>query len=200
MSNLNQDSQSALTIKNNEIKSVDTGGGGFVVGTQQNFNFIVPKPNPDKLLKLVEKFKNITEESPEFQDLVEFLDDYKRPRPGRKIIGLENKLIAGARETDIEDATYLKARFARRFARYQLSSQHMAIHKYLLSQINERFRSKIKPYIKEGHPRIFIDAAVSDLIIQPFVDEVIEADPSIDADIIHGMLYFLTGNCHIEWT
>ena len=84
-----------IEVSNNKLENVNTGGGAVTLGNSNihNLTLNLPKPNPDNITKLVEKFRDISHESLEFQELVEYLDDYNRPKLGREIIGLENKLI-----------------------------------------------------------------------------------------------------------
>ena len=193
--------QTPLAISRVAIKNAEA-GDDLIVGTKRvsNFSIIQPAPDPEKIQKLITTSKQLAADSPEYLDMLEQLSCYEKPRPGRPILGLKGKLKAGNREDLYEDAEFYKDKFAKRLAKYQLSNQAVAIHLYFLTQINERFSSKILPLIKDNHTTTDIDSAISDFIIQPFVSEVITADPSINADIIRGMLYFLTGNCHIRWS
>ena len=77
-----------LTPLTTEIKTtagVNTEGGALNFGV---FN----APSPSKISLLIEASKALAEDSPEYHDLIEELDNYHKPRPGREIIGLENKL------------------------------------------------------------------------------------------------------------
>jgi hypothetical protein len=196
-----QDNQNLPTISGVEITDVDVDGDLIVgVKNESNFNITIPAPDPEKIQKIIDHSKQLAADSPQYLEMLEQLSSYEKPRPGRPILGLMGKLKAGNREDLYDDAEFYKDKFAQRLARHQFSNQAVAIHLYFLTQINERFSSKILPLIKENFTTTAIDSAISDLIIQPFVSEVITADPTMNADIIRGMLYFLTGNCHIKWS
>jgi hypothetical protein len=200
MTNIHND-QNLPAISGVELKDVDAGGDIIVgVKNESNLNITIPAPDPEKILKIIAHSKQLAADSPQYLDMLEQLSSYEKPRPGRPILGLKGKLKAGNREDLYDDAEFFKDKFAQRLARHQFSNQAVAIHLYFLTQINERFSSKILPLIKSSYSATAIDSAISDLIIQPFVSEVITADPTINADIIRGMLYFLTGNCHIKWS
>jgi len=193
--------QTCLNISSVGLDNVEA-GKDLIIGTKSvsNLSIIIPASDPEKIQKLITTSKQLAADSPEYLDMLEQLSCYEKPRPGRPILGLKGKLKAGNREDLYEDAEFYKDKFAKRLAKYQFSNQAVAIHLYFLTQINERFSSKILPLIKDNYATTDIDSAISDFIIQPFVSEVITADPSINADIIRGMLYFLTGNCHIRWS
>jgi hypothetical protein len=196
-----QDDQNVPTISGVELKDVEA-GHDMIFGAkyESNLNITIPAPDPEKIQKIITHSKQLAADSPQYLDMLEQLSSYEKPRPDRPILGLKGKLKAGNREDLYDDAEFYKDKFAQRLARHQFSNQAVAIHLYFLTQINERFSSKILPLIKESYSTTAIDSAISDLIIQPFVSEVITADPTINADIIRGMLYFLTGNCHIKWS
>lgn len=200
MTNIHND-QKLPAISDVKLKDVEA-NGDIVVGVKKesNLKITIPAPDPEKIQKIIDHSKQLAANSPQYLDMLEQLSSYKKPRPGRPILGLKGKLKAGNREDLYEDAEFYKDKFAQRLARYQFSNQAVAIHLYFLTQINERFSSKILPLIKDDFSTTAIDSAISDLIIQPFVSEVITADPTMNADIIRGMLYFLTGNCHIKWS
>jgi hypothetical protein len=196
-----KDDQNLLTISGVDISNANAGGDIISgVKNESNLNITIPSPDPDKIQKIITHSKQLAADSPQYLDMLEQLSSYERPRAGRPILGLMGKLKAGNREDLYDDAEFYKDKFAQRLARHQFSTQAVAIHLYFLTQINERFSSKILPLIKDGFSTTSIDSAISDLIIQPFVSEVITADPTMNADIIRGMLYFLTGNCHIKWS
>jgi hypothetical protein len=196
-----KDDQNLSAISGVDISDVKAGGDVFVgVKSESNLNISIPAPDPEKIQKIITLSKQLAANSPQYLDMLEQLSNYDKPRPGRSILGLKGKLKAGNREDLYDDAEFYKDKFAQRLARLQFSNQAVAIHLYFLTQINERFSSKILPLIKDGFTTTAIDSAISDLIIQPFVSEVITADPTMNADIIRGMLYFLTGNCHIKWS
>lgn len=196
-----QNGQNLPAISDVKLKDVEA-DGDIIIGVKKesNLKITIPAPDPEKIQKIIDHSKKLAANSPQYLDMLEQLSSYEKPRPGRPILGLKGKLKAGNREDLYEDAEFYKDKFAQRLARYQFSNQAVAIHLYFLTQINERFSSKILPLIKDEFSTIAIDSAISDLIIQPFVSEVITADPTMNADIIRGMLYFLTGNCHIKWS
>jgi hypothetical protein len=187
---------------NNTIYGVESQDGDVFIGnkTQNIFNFETPKVDSEGIFKLVEKYKEISNNSDEFRAIKEELDDYNKPRPNRKIIGLKNKLIDGNRYDLLEDAKDYKDKFAKRLLRYEFSTHHTVIHLTLLSKIEERFNSYIVPLFKKNEGDDVIDLAISRLIIQPLSEEVMAVDPSLTAKKIRGMMFLMTGHCYLKWS
>jgi hypothetical protein len=183
----------ALTISENQISHVDTGGGAFQVG-------YFHAPTPSKIEALINAAKAFAADSEEYRDLLDELNNYQKPRVGREIIGLKNKLQRANMGSLIDDATYLKNNAITKVARYQLQSHKAAVHNYIYGKINEIFNAQIAPLIREGLQAHDINQFISQMIIQPLADEICIADPTINSDTIRGMLYILTGNCHLTWT
>lgn len=179
-------------VANNTISNVDTGGGDFKVG-------IFIAPNATKIAALIEAGKAMAEGSLEYDDLMEELNSYQKPRPGREIIGLEGKLNNANMSSLLDDATYLKGEAIKKITRYQFQSHKAALHNYIYGKIYEIFNTQILPLLHQGKTADEINKFISNLIVLPLADEICEADPTINSNTIRGMLYILTGNCHLAW-
>lgn len=189
-------------IYGNQISNARTGTGDIFIGskeTEYNFNFEPPRVNPEQILLLVDKYRGVDCESKEFIAIKEELEEYQTPRPGREIIGLENKLKAGNREDLIPMAKEYKKKFASRLMRYELCTHTSAIHLNIMGKIEEKFNSTIIPMIENNENRNVVDLAISKLIIEPLSDEVAVADPTLTPKQVRGMMYLLTGNCFLKW-
>lgn len=189
-------------ISENEINYAKTESGDIFIGSKDvhyNLNFDPPQINPEKILLLVERYKDIDCESNEFLAIKEELEEYKSPKPGRVIIGLENKLEAGGREDLIVNAKDYKDKFARRLMRYELCTHTSAIHLNIMGRIEEKFNHIITPLIESRTDKNVVDLAISKLIIEPLADEVSAADPTLTPKQVRGMMYLLTGNCFLQW-
>lgn len=188
---------SAISIADNTIENNAVDGDINVVGNQTNFNITVR--SADALLALIERSKQLTLESSEYRNMIEELDSFLENRPSRRIIGLEAKLNTGGRADLVEDALYLENRFARRLARGQHSPSSQALFLHCLSEINSSFCHYIQPLIRSAQPTVAIDAAIKLRVIDPICRELAAVDCSYNSQMISGMLYFLTGKCHIQW-
>ncbi|KAA8730646.1 hypothetical protein F4W05_08325 [Ewingella americana] len=131
--------------------------------------------------------------------MIEELQEYLQPRPGRKIIGLQAKLKEGDRLDLLDDAMYLENRFARRVTRNQFSTSEEVIYCHCLSKINSTFAHFVKPLFKNTVSAAIVDRMIYDRIVEPLYEEVSEVSTSISIDLIRGMIFFLTGKCHLRW-
>ncbi|MBJ8888342.1 hypothetical protein I5415_07335 [Citrobacter sp. FDAARGOS_156] len=129
------------------------------------------------------------------EDLAEYLYDY----PGREIIGLEEKLLRGNRSDLAERATRLKNRFARRVAKEQMSLVEQTVYIQVLSAICSSWHQCIFPEIISGKNKVEIDRLVYTEIIQPVHKAIVRYDNLVTTELVSGMLYFLTGLCHVSW-
>jgi hypothetical protein len=150
------------------------------------------------LQRLIETSRKMHKEDPVYRDMLEELGEFLVPRAGREIIGLDGKLIEGKREELLEDATFLENKFARKVTKGQMSDTEEIVYFHCLSTIITCFRSYISPRIRSGDSDCVIDEAILDKIIKPLYEEISLVKP-MTMEMISGMLYFLTGKCHIRW-
>jgi len=186
----------AVAVSGNEVKE-NTIEGDLVLGLQLKLSPQARDPNA--LMALLERSRQLTEESPEYRAMIEELQSFLAQRPGRRVIGLEAKLNDGNRPDLIDDALWLENRFARRLAKEQLSPSLQALFLHCLSQINTAFCAHIHPLIRSGVSPAAVDASVKVLVLDPLHSEIMQVDCSITAESLRGMLYFLTGKCHLQW-
>ena len=133
------------------------------------------------------------------------LDDIKRYRTKLPhTIGLEAKLKDGGfSQSAIDKARRLKMYYAKKSTRFQYYESAQLIDSYLFAKLCNRFDTYILPNI-ESQPLSEINQMVYEMVVQPIIDEI-NANGSCDhhlcytEDDIFGMLYYLTGNCHINW-
>lgn len=133
------------------------------------------------------------------------LDDIKRYRTKLPhTIGLEAKLKDGGfSQLAIDKARRLKMYFAKKSTRFQYYESAQLIDSYLFAKLCHRFDTYILPNI-ESHPLCDIRQMVYEKVVLPIIDEI-NANGSYDRqlcyneDDIYGMLYYLTGKCHINW-
>lgn len=191
-----QHQPSAINVRDNTISGNTVNGDLSVVGVQNIFQS--KTRNPKALLALIERSKTLAKDSAEYRNMLDELESFLSNRPGRAIIGLEAKLRGGGREDLIDDAIYLESRFARRLALGQHSPSTTAMFLHCLSQINSAFSSYIYPLMQQPGPQP-IDAAIKLQVIDPIYEELTVVDCSLSVDLVRGMLFFLTGKCHIVW-
>lgn len=187
---------STPNISNNDISN-NNASRDIVVGTNYSFNELKTKSNA--LANLLNRSKQLCATDSEYRYMIEELQEYLQPRPGRKIIGLQAKLREGDRLDLLEDAMYLENRFARRVTRNQFSTSEEVIYCHCLSKINSTFAHFVKPLFKNTVSTAIVDRMIYDRIVEPLYEEVSEVSTSISIDLIRGMIFFLTGKCHLRW-
>lgn len=185
-----------LHIHDNEI-SDNNPGRDLNIGTHISFNEVKSKSNA--LANLLIRSKQLCETDQEYRYMLEELKEYLNPRPGRKIIGLEEKLKEGNRLDLLEDAAYLENKFARRVTKHQFSISEEVIYCHCLSKINSSFSHNVKPLFKNTVNTAIIDRVIYDRIVEPLYEEVSEVSTAISIELIRGMIFFLTGKCHLRW-
>jgi hypothetical protein len=132
-------------------------------------------------------------------DILEDLADYITQNPNREVIGLEKKLERGNRTDLFSRASYLKNKFARRVAKNQMSVTEQLVYIQILSAISTTWYQSIHPKILLGLNNTEIDNAIYEDLIKPVHQAIVRFDCTITTETVCGMLYFLSGNCHIIW-
>jgi len=151
------------------------------------------------LEKGIHKIYVAAEENQELVDIIEELTEYVTPHPYRETIGLEKKLKNGGREDLLGNAIRYKSRFAGRVCKSQMSLTEQKVYVQILSHIRVSFDMFVLPRIREKAPASEVDAIVFEKIIEPAHSAIIEFDDAITKELILGMLFFLTGRCHLVW-
>lgn len=151
------------------------------------------------LYQLIRKSEELSESDPDYKYMLEELSEFLDNRPGRKILGLDQKLTEGKRDDLLDDAKYLSNKFARRVSRHQFSKTDNVLFFHCLSVINSSFKQSISAAIKSGEPDKVIDGKILNEIVLPLYNEVSVFSVSISTELIRGMIFYLTGKCHIRW-
>jgi hypothetical protein len=160
-------------------------------------------PQQDRTMdKLIELYKQEQLTNSIFNQIMEELDIYLNPIPEetQNIIGLEKKLQAANFEEYIDYAMRLKDRFYRKIERHRLSKAAQQIFLYVMADAMTLFYSKIYPLIVNNAAHEIIMSKIQDEIINVLHQKLGENILNIYSDHIYGMLYYLTGNCHIQWS
>lgn len=120
-------------------------------------------------------------------------------------LGLKRKLQDGGyNKIAIDKACRLKQGYAKKATKYQYYEMANRIDDYLFAILSNRFDDYVYPLIVNQRPLADIKQAVSEQVIIPVMKELNENGEDdiylcYTTDDILGMLYYLTGNCHINW-
>ncbi|MDH0747969.1 hypothetical protein N5D61_16685 [Pseudomonas sp. GD03842] len=173
--------------------------GSVHVGDNNTYKIVLPPADPQGMASALARFQALSENDDDFQYFMERLDFFTSQNSRSPVIGLEKKLTNAGRQDLLEVAVERKDAFAKRIMRSQLSRRRQWIFYYILQKIDFYFTSQIKPLIRQRQPSEVIDAVIMSGIVEVIYREVMAEDPTIDLHTISGMLYFLTGKCHLVW-
>ncbi|MBF0408967.1 MAG: hypothetical protein HQM10_16590 [Candidatus Riflebacteria bacterium] len=176
--------------ENNKVNG-DIAGGNI-------YKNILPEKK-SALAKLAESYQRELGSDEEQQCFIGELQDYMKRMPDTEPRDLEQKLVAANRSELIQDAKFLKEKFTKKLYKHAFSPNAQNIFVHILASINACFRLKIKPLIFAGETSRSIDEAIFRNIVEAIYNDVGNSELGVDMDDIHGMLYYLTGNCYINW-
>ncbi len=179
------------------ISQVSTGGGDFAGRDMTKMEITFTAGN---LKELYRRFEEERRNNVLFNDVLDELDVFQRQKSNETVVGLEAKLKAG-RKTDelIEMAMELKEAYSKKLEKNKFFESAQRINAYLLGYARTQFVTYVYPAIKDGSSDDRVNALMNQYVIQPMLS-MLEGDTyGFTPQDIHGILYFLTGNCFIKW-
>ncbi len=177
------------TIEKNEIS------GDLVAGDK----IVIPTTFP--LGSLREGLTKLTDDcmhDDNFKAYVERLNHFIERNPHNPR-DLETKLTEAGKTEEIAEAMELKEKFTKFLTKNSLSSVAQDAYATVLCKLKISYEGIVKPLIKSKASEVEIDAAVLK-VINEIYDDLRGTPLESDHLQIKSMLYFLTGNCHIEWS
>lgn len=174
------------------------------IGQQNNFAnvgsvYLSPKTRWQK------KFEKLQDEVKNDERYENFIDDFHNYNTLLDGIGLEQKLIdAGFSEFEIMRALGFKERYSKRVVLGEMYLSQQEIDVEIFSLIDNNFYTYLFPLIEEECSKKDIVKCLKEKIVQPILEIINregEADSFLNynANDIYGMVYFLTGKCHLNW-
>ena len=155
-------------------------------------------PASDYMQELIKKFKEDETNNCKITEIIDNLNHYSLSIDDDIVYDLEYKLKAGNREKEYKRAALLKERIAKKIKLNENSEAAQEIYAYLLSQICSDFHLHVYPLIDE-YETSQINIILDEKVIKPALNILGENVLRILKDDVNGMIYFLTGNCHIKW-
>lgn len=154
-----------------------------------------------RLGRLYRRLKHEAKDDVQLSDYIDQLAIYTRVVEDEMIIGLDGKLNAASRLDQLEMAMAMKERVYAHIRRNLFSQTFQTIYAILMAKIWEEFTSYVRPAIARGASRDEVDALINLRVIKPIAAELEECDEydGVASTEVRGMLYFLTGNCHLLW-
>ena len=136
-------------------------------------------------------------------DVFAALDYYQTKLDGTKDV--EEKLVDGGfRPSRIEEAVHFKEMYAKIAMQYDCYPSAQKIIHSLFARIKHEFDDSIYPLICQQQPLTTVMERIRQTIVIPIRD-MLEANGAHDTvlgfneDHIYGMIYYLTGMCHLNW-
>lgn len=169
-----------------------------MAGGDINKTIIVPTDNT-YLGDLYKRLQAEIDGNAQVRELIENLEHYTSRIPG-DTIGLEAKLTGGQRTDLLNFATRTKELFSKKLLKYQFFESAQKIYLFLLAQVYTRYHNNVYPLIQSNQPPATVNQAIQSQIIDPIEKMLGKNMLDLCSDEINGILYFLTGNCHIKWT
>ena len=135
-----------------------------------------------------------------FAGIVSKLKHYSTSTDGiDDVEGLRVKLGNAGYENFLDFALKTKELFVKKLTEFQFSRSAQEMQCLLLAEVYTRFHYLVWPAICDGRTQEEIQALVQTDIISPLSDMLGENVLNIYTDELTGILYFLTGNCHLHW-
>lgn len=114
-------------------------------------------------------------------------------------LSLSEKLTVGGKSAyEINAAEAEKERIHKLIRRNVVSSSARKKYRQFLSEVLTLFRIHVAPIIRNGADEIEINNVIQEKMLSPLSEKEISNDLFNIADI-HSAIYYLTGNCHIDW-
>lgn len=154
--------------------------------------------------KLVELGRQYLEERAQnlggYRPLIDKLEHYSTLAEDEvDVIGLQRKLELGGYESLYGFAVKTKEMFVKHLTKHQFSEAAQKMYAILLVETYSCFQQHVYPSIVAGVPMqqvmLIVEEHIYDFLEEKLGTNVLD----LYKDEICGMLFFLTGNCHIKW-
>lgn len=155
-----------------------------------------------RFAKRFEKLNKEVASDERYEGIMESLKYYLTSRDG---IDMPTKLQDGGfKENEIIEATRKKEKYAKRLELNKFFESAQWIDSQLFGKIKMDFEAFVLPLVNAGATKDEILKEVVLKVVQPVLDLInIEGENdevlNYNADDIFGMVYYLTGQCHLNW-
>ena len=138
--------------------------------------------------------------NPEFIGYIKRLERYTNIVDG-ELLDLKQKLTVAGYENDLDWALDLKEQYAKILQEHKFlkSSQH--IHAFILARVIVLFQNHVLSIIRTGAEQSVVRDVIYKKVITQIESEIGGEHNVLElySEDINGMIYFLTGNCHLVW-
>ena len=149
-------------------------------------------------------FEKLSEEFNSENQIDDIIDSLQSFTDNRDVIGLEQKLLDGGKEHLYESVSWFKQEYYKKLEKFQYYPSAQKIHSLVLAIVLDKFHAYVSPLIRSGENESVILESISKNVVNP-VYELIETEGCQDVmgltmSDVNGMVYYLTGQCHINWS
>lgn len=136
-------------------------------------------------------------------ETIEELKQYITKLDGTK--PFEEKLEDGGfKPSKIEEASRLMLLYAKKAEKLDCYPAAQQVFSDLFASIKHEFYDSVFPLIEDGEPLRAVMTAIRTHIVKPTMKRLndngaYDEDMHLTEDHIYGMIYYLTGMCHINW-
>ena len=175
--------------------------GNDLVGRDKNVLNVNLYDSSEKVFAYIQslslKFKKEQEQDEKIDSLIEGLIYYTNS--DGVVLGLDKKLEDTEFEINLKYARSAKERFSKKLFKFEYFQSAQEIFVFLLAKIESNFAMFIYPKLIESTKREEVLDLIEKHIIKPIYDELGDNVLGLNQVDIYGMMYFLTGNCHLDW-
>lgn len=175
----------------NRLKNV------FVNGDYVGRDKYVYNAEPTQLMLLQEEYQEELKNRQTCTEMIGELNHYNTKKS--EIRDLEDKLSAAGYYSLLDEAQELKELVSKLIVQYQHYRSAQKIIVFLLSDVHSIFQYRIKPHIVNKEQEVQI-LELMHLYIECELNKKLGINAlEIYNRHLRGMVFFLTGNCHLEW-
>jgi hypothetical protein len=177
--------------------------GGNVATVSVEGDMIVQAPSQPEspLNRLYRKLRDEAADDKELTDYIAQLQIFTRSVADEAVVGLDGKFTAADRTDQLDMAMAMKEMIFAELRKNMFSRTFQTIYATLMGKIYEQFHTWVQPAIAKGASRQEVGELVHIHVVTPLVTEL-ETCSEYDGaatSTVRGMIYFLTGNCHLVW-
>ena len=183
--------------------SAETGDHSSVFQAEQisidNLEVYNLNQNSVEYLKLVKQYEIEKNKGDETSEIILKLMEYRRKISG-ELKNLSTKLENSGFKYLIQDAERYKHIYAMHLHEHSALKSTQKIHALLLSKVETQFNTFVKLKLHENAEKQSILLEISEKVIKE-IESIYGTNNVLDLDSrhIHGMVYYLTGNCFLNW-
>jgi predicted transcriptional regulator len=183
----------------NILKNNSAGGDMSAGNMNKSIHVHLSSNKTSRLRQKIELIKEDCLHDPNFKECIAQLQHFLNPVKPELQRDLQAKLSDADRIDELEDAEELKERFSKLLLRENLSMQAQEAYVHILTRIKLLYDGKVKPLLKKKAPLEDVEEKIVE-VVEAIYEDLSGTVLEHDYRDIKGMLYFLTGNCHIEWS